>query len=299
MIERGFLPANIDMYMRNDDNRPTPEGTTPQESRSLPSSLRLPGNRAVYEKFVEFSTLLDDIRNRTPLTPPHRYYPYGTIHIIPQILPVLDDNGIDLKAHVENKSILDLGCGDGELSFFYESLGAKHLVAIDKKDFNGNHLEGFRALRTVLGSRVELIDADVHRMNFADLPPLDSVFCFGFLYHSPHPFWILENLARSCQTLFLTTKVFDCDKPYAYFYDVAECNGDASNWWCFTTEALMLMLKRAGFGRVCDKRLDPHVGNSDPVDAERDGRIFVLAVERRADLANADWTLNVRSSLEP
>ncbi len=188
-----------------------------------------------------------------------------------------DKYGVDLESHVTGKAILDLGCGDGELSFFFERLGARRVLAIDAAAFNYNGLEACRVLKKALRSRVKLLDADVHRLNFDKLPAFDATFCLGFLYHSRHPQWVLENLAKVTRYLFLTTKVFDHDEAYVYFYDVAECNNDDTNWWCFTPKALALMLKRAGFDLLFLERLDENVGRSHPVDLSLDGRAFVYA----------------------
>lgn len=253
------------------------------------------GNRDVHARFFEFHKRLVETKERHPLGDGSTYYPWGTLHIIPQILPTIDQYGMDLKACVEGKDILDLGCGDGDLSFFLELFNPSRIVAIDKSEFNHNRLQGFRVLREAFGSHVELVDADAHTLDFSALPRFDVAFCFGFLYHSPHPMWILENLARSARTLFLTTKVFDRAEAYAYFYDVAECNNDATNWWCFTPKALELMLKRAGFSPVFMARLDQAVGTSDPVAMDhRDGRAFVGALESRVRLADYDWTIPLR-----
>ena len=124
---------------------------------------------------------------------------------------------------------------------------------------------------------MELINVDIHSYDFKKLPVIDTTFCFGFLYHSKHPLWILENLSKSTRYLFLTTKIFDEDRPYAYFYDVAECNNDETNWWCFTPRCLNLILKRSGFATVFIERLDPHIGKSHPVNLSLDGRVLLFA----------------------
>lgn len=240
-------------------------------------ALQHPGNQEISAAYVEFRKLLAETRTRHPLADAHGYTPWVTLDIVPRILSALDRHGMDLKACVEGKVILDLGCGDGDLSFFLEMFNPRRVLAIDKSDFNYNGLQGFRTLQAALKSRVELLEADAHTLDFAALGRFDVVFCFGFLYHSPHPMWILENLGRSTRTLLLTTKVFDDDRAYAYFYDVAECNNDETNWWCFTPKALTLMLKRAGFTTLFLERLDKVVGASDPVAMDRDGRVFVGA----------------------
>lgn len=242
--------------------------------------MRLPGNQSVYERYTEFCSVLEKARAEHPLASPNGYYPFGTLHIVPQILPVADKYGVDLESLVRGKVILDLGCGDGDLSFFLERCGARRVLAIDAAAFNYNGLEAFHVLKKALRSRVELIDADVHGLNLGALSAFDATFCFGFLYHSRHPLWVLENLAKVTRHLFLATKVFDHDESYVYFYDVAECNNDDTNWWCFTPKALVLMLKRAGFELLFMERLDENVGRSHPVDVSLDGRAFVGARRR-------------------
>src|SRR5258708_6917192 len=96
------------------------------------------------------------------------------------------------------------------------------------------------------------------------VPRFDVTFCFGFLYHSRHPLWVLENLARVTDHLLLTTKVFDDDQAYAYFYEAGECNNDATNWWCFSPTALDRMLRQAGFDPVFLVRLGQHTTDSHP-----------------------------------
>jgi len=193
------------------------------------------------------------------------------------MLPFLEAHDLDLRQYIAGKSILDLGCGDGDLSFFFERFGPERIIAADWGETNFNGLKGCRALTEALGSKVELSDVDIHSQEFDQLPMFDTVFCLGFLYHSPHPMWILQNLARRTRDLFLTTKVFDNESSFVYFYDEGECNNDPTNWWCFTPKALELMLVRAGFRVLFMERFDPYVGISDPVDLRLDGRVLVVA----------------------
>jgi 2-polyprenyl-3-methyl-5-hydroxy-6-metoxy-1,4-benzoquinol methylase len=242
--------------------------------------LSLPGNREMLERYMEFRSILQKMRDENPLASPNGYYPYGTLDIVPQVLAVADRYGMDLKTHVTGKTILDLGCGDGDLSLFFERFGASRVLAIDAAAFNYNGMEACRILKKALNSKMELLDADVHSLNFDELPAFDVGFCFGFLYHSRHPLWVLENLAKATQHLFLTTKVFDHEEAFAYFYDVAECNNDDTNWWCFSPKALALMLRRTGFDLLFIDRLDQNVGRSHPVAPALDGRAFVGARRR-------------------
>jgi 2-polyprenyl-3-methyl-5-hydroxy-6-metoxy-1,4-benzoquinol methylase len=237
-------------------------------------------NRAAYEEYLSLRERLAVVRAGTPIEAPG-YYPYASLELVPQVIPLLDAHRVDLKECIAGRTVLDLGCGDGDLSFFFERLGAARVIALDWGPTNFNGLRACRALSQALNSRVELRDADAHTVDFSTLPMFDTAACLGFLYHSPHPLWILQNLATRTKDLFLTTKVFDNEAAYAYFYDEAECNNDATNWWCFTPRALRLMLKRVGFRVEMMERLDPHLGVADPVDLSRDGRVFVYARNER------------------
>jgi 2-polyprenyl-3-methyl-5-hydroxy-6-metoxy-1,4-benzoquinol methylase len=239
--------------------------------------LQIRGNSALLQKYAEFSASLKAIKSDNPLTSPNGYYPYGTLDIIPRILTILDRCNIDLEQHVRDKTILDLGAGDGDLSFFFELFNPKRIVAVDWGPTNNDDMEGCQVLKRALRSDVELMNMDIHSFDFKQFPVFDTVVCFGFLYHSPHPLFVLNNLSEKSRNLFLTTKIFDSDKSYVYFYDVGECNRDATNWWCFTTKALELMLKRTGFELVLMERLDSNIGKSDPVDTRLDGRVFAYA----------------------
>src|SRR5437660_1391239 len=82
------------------------------EMGAYPSGQWPPGNGEFAEAYNEFAVVLDTVRRNTKLASPNGYYPYGTLHILPQILPLLNRHGIDLKTLVAGKAILDVGCGD-------------------------------------------------------------------------------------------------------------------------------------------------------------------------------------------
>ena len=232
-------------------------------------------NSSVYEHYKDFRKILNEVRLKNPLV--EGYYPYYTIEVIPFVLETLENHHLSLEDFIKDKVVLDLGCGDGDLSFFFEFIGAKKVIAMDYAATNFNGLKGFKTLHGKLHSNVLLIEGDIHSFNFTNLPTIDTAFVFGFLYHSKHPLWILENLSKRVQYLFLTTKVFDDEKPYAYFYDIAEANNDPTNWWCFTPKAFNLMLKRMNAIPILSCRQDHYVGRSHPVDPNLDGRLFILA----------------------
>jgi SAM-dependent methyltransferase len=243
---------------------------------SSPAAVALPSNRRILDSAAAFRDELRSLRAANPL-PDGEYYLFETINNIEHILPPLDARGREFEPLVRGKTVLDLGCGDGDLTFFLEKLGPREIVAIDYGQTNYNQLRAFRHLATLLGSRARLIDADVHHLDFRQLPHFDTIFCLGFLYHSPHPQWILDRLRKAGDELIMTTKVFDDPLPYAYYYAPGECFNDSTNWWCLTPAALERMLGRAGFELTFMERLDPWEGKAHPVDMSRDGRVILNA----------------------
>jgi SAM-dependent methyltransferase len=221
--------------------------------------------------------MLDNSKNENPLKSPNGYYPFGTLDTMPLLLQTLDKHKIDFESLLHEKVILDIGCGDGDLSFFFETFQPKRIIAIDYGPTNYNSMEACYTLKHALKSEVEFLNVDIHSYDFEELPQVDITFSFGFLYHSRHPFWILENLYKVTDRLFLKTKVFDDDNSYMYFYDVGECNNDPTNWYCFSPKCISLMLKRAGFQTMFSERLDSNVGRSHPVDIDLDGRMLFFA----------------------
>ncbi len=92
------------------------------------------------------------------------------------------------------EGILDLGCGDGDLAFFFEWLGYK-VTCVDYPPSNHNDMQGLKALQRELHSTVTIREIDVDS-EF----PLDGKYgltlCLGLLYHLKNPFFVLEHVAR-------------------------------------------------------------------------------------------------------
>lgn len=87
--------------------------------------------------------------------------------------------------------VLDLAAHTGDLTAPIAAL-AREVVAVERNP------ACVRLLRErFAGSNVTIRESDVHRALW-DLEPgaFDVVFCAGFLYHSAHPFMVLEGIAR-------------------------------------------------------------------------------------------------------
>lgn len=148
--------------------------------------------------------------------------------------------------------ILDIGCADGDLGFLLESLGYP-VTAIDHPTTNHNGMLGIRVLRTLLGSAVEILEADLDSQ--FTLPPNRfrlAVF-LGLLYHLKNPFHALERLARSCDYCVLSTRIarrfpdgaaMPPQHPMAYLLADDELNADNSNYWIFNEAGLRRLISR-------------------------------------------------------
>ena len=142
----------------------------------------------------QFNDRLDRIR-RENSPPGSGWYPYDTLGVFDVLDTMLRDERRNLLALVDGSPVLDIGCGDGALSFFLESLGCR-VTAIENPSTNFNRTLGFQSLRALLGSSAELdfqnLDAgfDLGSRTFG------LAFCLGVLYHLRNPFTLLETLAR-------------------------------------------------------------------------------------------------------
>src|SRR5947209_6769956 len=137
--------------------------------------------------------------------PGFEWYRYDTLAALDHINRLLTGENRALLSGAKGR-ILDLGCGDGELSFFLETLGYQ-VVAVDHALYNHNGMQGVRALKAALGSSVEIYEIDLDRPFTLPHDTYDLVFFLGILYHLRNPFYVLEELARRAGQCLLSTRV--------------------------------------------------------------------------------------------
>jgi len=182
--------------------------------------------------------------------------------------------------------LADIGCADGDMAFFLESLGFE-VDAIDNSAANHNGLRGARALREALGSRVAIHDIDLDTQFVLPRERYTFVFFLGILYHLKNPYYALETLARATSHMLLSTRVARVagdgtpihSLPVAYLLDARETNNDPTNYWIFSEAGLRRILDRAGWN-VTAWTTTGCTGRSDPV--TRDERAFYLLESRYA-----------------
>ncbi len=242
---------------------------------------------------VEFQRKLSDAK-RTLGAQDFPWYPYDTFGSTrPLDALLLPDAVSQLTKLAGDLPVLDVGCGDGALSFYLESLGSQ-VDAVDYPPTNHNGMRGIRCMQQALASKVEIHSMDIDK-GFAPPRPLYGLTLFlGILYHLKNPFGILEQLAEHTQFCLLSTRIAQrtpggakmADEAVAYLVGEYELNEDESNYWIFSEAALRRLLERAGW-RVRGLVTTGNVANSEPVKADRDQRATCLIESLRAPRRDA------------
>lgn len=210
------------------------------------------------------------------------WYPYHSLTNAQHLDTLLGGaHGYVMEAARE-QGILDLGCGDGDLAFFFEAQGYR-VTCVDYAPSNHNNLEGFKALRAQLSSKVELREADVDNEFPAD-GKYGLAFCLGILYHLKNPFFVLEHLARVSRYCVLSTRVarflpdgapMPKGHALAYLLGEDELNRDDTNFWIFSEPALRRMLQRTRW-EIVEFFSTGDTAASDTSSLDHDERAFCL-----------------------
>lgn len=219
-----------------------------------------------------------------------RWYPYHSLSNVGLLAQLLtDDHGLLFDGPAV-PSILDIGAADGDMAFLFESLGCS-VDIMENPPTNFNHCEGIKALTKALNSKVALVIDDVD-FHFTLPRDYDLALALGILYHLRNPFSFLIGLALRCDRMILSTRIASTigelavkDKPLAYLLESRESNSDPTNYWIFSEQGLVRLLRRAGW-IVLNKISVGCLEGSNPVDMDKDERMFVYCkrVPNYADL---------------
>lgn len=149
--------------------------------------------------------------------------------------------GLDL----DGRSVLDVGCGVGDLAQFFVQRGCR-VTCVDGR---ADNIAALRWRYPTLDAHV----ADAQCDALSKLGRFDIVFCYGLLYHLENPVAGLRNLASACgDLLVLETVVCDALRPVVEFVDEHASHDQAlAGLGCRPAPAFVaLALHRAGFVQV-------------------------------------------------
>jgi tRNA (mo5U34)-methyltransferase len=239
---------------------------------------------------VKFSRRLADVKKRCKDAVSPGWYPYQSFPTIRVLAKLLTGENRKLSRLIGKFPVLDMGAGDGDLSFFFESLGLT-VDAIDHPAINYNRMMGIHALKNALGSSVDIQTFDLDTQFALRRPVYGLVFLFGVLYHLRNPFYVLEALARQSEYCLMSTRIARMapdqtmrlePMPVAYLVAERETNNDPTNYWIFTEAGLRRLVARAGW-EIIDFMTTGDTSASDPVHKEHDERAFCLLRSRVTD----------------
>lgn len=143
---------------------------------------------------------------------PEFWYPYGTLSNFSHFNALLTGENRFLLNLIGEKPTVDIGCADGELSFFLESLGCKAQV-IDYAPTNNNNLRGVKLLKETLLSSVEIREVDLDSQFSLPEKEYNLAFFLGILYHLKSPFYALEALSKSARYCLISTRIARFNRP--------------------------------------------------------------------------------------
>jgi tRNA (mo5U34)-methyltransferase len=259
-------------------------------TKSSPLSKRAWDIREILSAAREFEKRLNAVKQRCALPKGKEWYAYHTFSNLTHLTELLTGDHRKLLALTEGYPLLDIGCADGDLAYFFEDLGLQ-VHAIDHPATNYNNMDGVRALKKALDSSIEIRDVDLDRQFVLPRQTYGLVLLFGTLYHLKNPFYVLEALARRSKYCVLSTRVAQFtpdhktnfrDLPMAYLLGELELNNDYTNYWIFSEMGLRRLFERTGW-RVCDFATTGARGDSDPVGPKNDERAFCLLESRVVD----------------
>jgi len=170
--------------------------------------------------------------------------------------PLVGLKRLGLPPRLDGLTVLDIGAWDGFYSFEAERRGAQRVLATDHFCWNGpgwGTKDGFDLARRALDSKIEDLEIDVMDLAPERVGVFDLVLFLGVLYHLRHPLLALERVfSVTGRQLILETHVdmLHCFRAACAFYAGDELNRDPTNWFGPNPQAVVAMLREAGFRRV-------------------------------------------------
>lgn len=99
------------------------------------------------------------------------------------------------KEYIQNSSILDIACMDGRWSFAAIKNDAKKVLGIEGREESVKYCYENMEKYNIPKEKYSFIVGDIFD-EIIKLKPgqFDTIFCFGFLYHTPNPWGLLSEI---------------------------------------------------------------------------------------------------------
>ncbi len=98
---------------------------------------------------------------------------------------------------IREKTILDLAAHDGRWSFAALKAGARHVTGIEGRSNLAESAIATAQAYGIGGERYRFIAGDVFdQIELVQTNSIDTVFCFGFFYHTPHHMLLLSKITQ-------------------------------------------------------------------------------------------------------
>jgi SAM-dependent methyltransferase len=206
---------------------------------------------------LEFRAVLERAKASRPAPSPG-WYPWDSFGTVVLLDGLLRGRYRWLSPMIGDDPVLDIGCGDGALSFVFESLGFR-VRAVDHRPSNYNQMRGVAALKSALRSKVRVTELDIDREWRLPVRRCGLALFLGVLYHLKNPLGVLESLAAQARYCLLSTAITRfapgesadiSHLPAAFLAARDGLRGDETNFWIFTEAGLCNLVDRAGW-EVC------------------------------------------------
>jgi hypothetical protein len=162
---------------------------------------------------------------------------------------------------IQNKTILDIASHDGRWSFAAIKNGAKKVIGIEGRKYLVDNAIKIMDHYRISNDSYSFIAGDIYDyITTLRAGVIDTVFCFGFLYHTINHIQLLAEIKRlGPKYIILDTSISKSDTPIIELKEEdsdieANCIRSTSDndkkvlvGWP-SEEALKLMLRHAGFG---------------------------------------------------
>jgi hypothetical protein len=236
---------------------------------------------------------IGDVQKRFP-SPGFEWYPYRSLTNLQHLNRLLGKAEERVLESARLGGVLDIGSGDGDLSFLFEAAGCR-VDAVDHPIPNHNHMQGIRLLARELNSKIGIHEIDLDSQFSVPSERYGLTVFLGILYHLKNPYFALEQIARHSDYCLLSTRIarrlpggapIPEGQPLVYLLDSLELNQDDSNFWIFSDAGLRRILKRTHW-EVVEWMTIGDTTASDPVSLDHDERAFCL-LRSHHSLAHAE-----------